>query len=341
MSWTRTTLMDLGGSAGGQGRVAWADTAKAISIILLVFYTIYGSDLQVNRMLVLARMPAFFFISGLFAFGVVTRSSPGTFFRVKLGNLVYLYVLWATIVFLSTRLVAHLWWGRELGLERQLSLLWAPLGEMWFLYGLALAFLVAWLCRRLPIGLVLAVSLAGYAIAVATGDWFRIPFFEKVVRLFPYFWLGLVLRPLVWRLVERHWRLWPLPVSAYLLATYLVFDTAWNQFAPLTFAITCTGIAGLLMLSAQIARFRWSGPLAIVGASTLYIYVTQHVTIFYMERLSFVLGKDVVNGVVIAAVVVVWGTVFGRWAARTSGFGWLFKAPWLAGRSPQESVAAA
>jgi fucose 4-O-acetylase-like acetyltransferase len=332
MSWTRTTLMDLGGSAGGQGRVAWADTAKAISIILLVFYTIYGSDVQINRMLVLARMPAFFFISGLFAFGVVTRSNPGTFFRVKLGNLVYLYVLWATLVFLSTRLVAHFWWGREIDLVRQASLLWAPVGEMWFIYGLALAFLVARLCRGLPVLLVFAVSLVGYAIAVATGDWFDIPFLEKVVRLFPFFWLGITLRPLVWRTVERYWRLWPLPVAAYLAATYAFFDTAWNQFPPLTFAITSIGVLGLLMLSAHLARFRWAWPLSIVGASTLYIYATQHVTIFYMERLAAIVGKDVVNGVVISVVVVIWGTIFGRWAARTPAFAWLFKAPWLIDR---------
>lgn len=340
MSWSRTTLMDLGSVSGGGSRVAWADTAKAISIILLVLYTIYGADVQFNRMLVLARMPAFFFVSGLFAFGVITRASVDNFFRERIGNLVYLYVLWGTLVFLSTRLVAHFWWGREIDLLRQASLLWAPLGEMWFLYGLALAFVVARLCRSLPIVLVLAVSLVGYAIAVATGDWFEIPFVEKVVRLFPFFWLGLALRPLVWTMVERHWRLWPLPIATYLALTYAFFDTGWNQFPPLTFAITSVGIVGLLMLSAQIGQFRWAWPLSIVGASTLYIYTTQHVTIFYMERLSFILGRDVVNGVVIAAVVVVWGTIFGRWAARTPALAWLFKAPWLIDRRRPEPAAA-
>jgi uncharacterized membrane protein YcfT len=334
-------MMDLGSVAENRGgRVAWADTAKAISIILLVIYTIYGSELQFNRMLVLARMPAFFFVSGLFAFGVITRTDFRTFFRSKIGNLVYLYALWGTLVFLSTRLVAHFWWGREIDLVRQASLLWAPLGEMWFLYGLALAFLVAWLCRRLPIVAVLAVSLVAYAAVVATGDWFHIAFVEKVVRLFPYFWLGLALRPLIWRMVERHWRLWPAPIGVYLVATYFAFDSPLNQVAPLTFAITCTGIAGLLMLSAQIARFRWAWPLTVIGGSTLYIYTTQHVTIFYMERLAAFLGHDLIHEMLIVAVVVIWGTVFGRWAARTPGFLWLFKAPWLTEPAQRKAVAA-
>ena len=105
------------------------------------------------------------------------------------------------------------------------------------------------------------------------------------MRLFPWFWLGLVFRPAVFALVERHWRLWPLPLAAYLLLSYAFFDTSWNRVGPLTFAITGVGVAALALVSAQLSRLPLvAGPLAVVGASTLSIYATQHVTIFYLER---------------------------------------------------------
>ena len=109
MQWWRVSLRDLGRSGdarGGGFRVDWADTAKAVSIVLLVFWTLEGTSLHVNRMLNLARMPLFFFVSGLFAWRVVTRTDFGTFARDKVGNLVYLYLLWATL--LSPRHISSL-----------------------------------------------------------------------------------------------------------------------------------------------------------------------------------------------------------------------------------------
>jgi uncharacterized membrane protein YcfT len=314
-----------------------------VSIILLVLWSLQGTQIYFNEMLILARMPLFFFVSGLFAWRVVTRTSPEGFVKEKIGNLLYLYVLWATLLFVSVDLVAWVWWGREMEPLGQITLLWQPLVGMWFLYGLAIAFAVAFLCRGLPIALVTALALGAYAYVVATGDWYRIPVFEKVVRYFPYFWLGLVFRPLVFRLVERHWRLWPIPVVLYLGATYLVFGSTWANSPVLSFAITATGIAGLVMLSAQLSRLPWvAAPLAIVGASTLYIYVTHHIAIFYLDRAVRFFDLDLGTLTVPAlAIVVIGGTVFGRWAARTQGFEWLFRAPWIEARPRGRTGAAA
>ncbi len=245
----------------------------------------------------------------------------------------------------STYLVAWAWWGREIDPWAQVALLWDPFVPMWFFYGLAIAFVVAWACRDLPVALVTAAALAAHVVAVATGDWLSIPVFEKVVRLFPWFWLGLVFRPAVFALVERHWRLWPLPLAAYLLLSYAFFDTSWNRVGPLTFAITGVGVAPLALVSAQLSRLPLvAGPLAVIGASTLYIYATQHVTIFYLERAARFLGVPFELVTVPALVVVVAaGTIFGRWAAGTVRFAWLFRAPWL-GRGAgagRESMAAA
>lgn len=332
MEWAGKSLMELDSSNAG-ARVSWADIAKAFSIILLVIWSLYGLSLYFDQMFILARMPMFFFVSGLFAHRVITRSEPLAFVRDKVGNLLYLYALWTLIWFASTELVAWLWWGREIE-ARPFAMLWSPVIEMWFFYGLALTFGIAYLCRRLPVWAVFASAMVLYFTAVATGDWLAIPFVEKVVRLFPYFWLGLVLRPLVWQLVEVHWRLWPLAGAAFLALAYWVMDSPWQRFGPLTFAISAIGIFALLSLAAQVSQFEWSWILKLIGGSTLYIYATQHITIFYLDRLFGVTGALPYEKIVMLPIIVLLGTLFGRWCAGRAGFRWLFAAPWSPRKAP-------
>ena len=337
MHWTGRSLIELD-SRGAGDRVAWADIAKAFSIILLVVWSMYGLSLYGDQMLILARMPMFFFVSGLFAHRVIARSDALPFFRDKIGNLVYLYVIWAIFWYLSTEVVAYLWWGRPIE-AHLLPMMWNPIIEMWFFYGLALAFAIAWLCRRLPVWMVFAASMVAYVLVVAQGDWLAIPFLEKVIRLFPYFWLGLVLRPMVWRLVDAHWRLWPAFMAAFLGLAYWVMQSPWQQFGPLTFVVTAIGIAALLGLAAHVSRFEWSWILRLVGGSTLYIYATQHISIFYLERILGMFGDVPYERVIIVPIVVVVGVVFGRGTARIPSLRWLFTAPWAPYKAPAKVAA--
>jgi uncharacterized membrane protein YcfT len=332
MGWAGKSLIELD-SGGPADRVAWADIAKALSIILLVVWSMYGLSTYIDQMLILARMPMFFFVSGLFAHRVVTRSDARDFFRNKIGNLVYLYVLWSIVWFLSTEVVAYLWWGRPIG-ANILPLMWDPIIEMWFFYGLAIAFAVAFLARGVPVWIVFAAAMIAYTGVVTTGDWLNIPFLEKVIRLFPYFWLGLVLRPMVWRLVDAHWRLWPAFMAAFLGLAYWVMQSPWQQFGPLTFAITSLAIAAFLGLSAQMGRFEWSWMLKLIGGSTLYIYATHYISIFYLDRLFGVMGTPPYERVLMIPIILFAGVVFGRWCARRHGFHWLFTAPWMPHRPP-------
>ena len=92
------TLMDIPARRGD--RVAWADIAKAFSMILLVAYTLAGDHLYLNEMLTYVRMPLFFFVSGLFGYRVVTATSFRELMRDKVTNFIYLYVLWEFILYL-------------------------------------------------------------------------------------------------------------------------------------------------------------------------------------------------------------------------------------------------
>lgn len=341
MAWSRISLMDLEATRPA-GRVAWADLAKAISILLLVFWTIVGDDLYLNEMLILVRMPLFFFVSGLFAYRVITRPDWGTFLRDKVGNLVYLYALWVALLFLATDVALYAVNGRPLDLGRQLTIFWDPELNIWFLYALAIAFLLARLVRDVPVWIILAASVALYLVSVGSGEWRHLPFLERLVRLFPFFWIGLVAMPTVARLVERFHRLW-LPMTALFLAlAWAVFDSTLAAVGPLTFAITLTGIAAMLLLARRLADAPWSWPLAVVGASTLSIYVMHKIALFYVDFVLDRLGVDLPGlALVKVAGIVTLCVVVGRWAQRTPWTAWLFAAPWTRRSAGAQRLASA
>lgn len=337
----QATLMDLRRDAPSS-RVAWADLAKAISILLLVYWTIATDDVYLNEMLILARMPLFFFVSGLFAYRVVTQPDLGVFLRDRIGNLVYLYALWATLLFVATDVALHLVQGRPLDIGRQLAIFWNPELNLWFLYALAIAFVLARLLRNAPAWAVLLVACAIYVALVSSGNWRHMPFLERLARLFPFFWLGLTAAPLTARLVERFYRLWPLAAAAYLAMAWAVYDSALSAVGPLTFAITLTGIAALLMLARWMSDFDWSRILALVGASTLAIYVTHKITLFYLDYGLMRLGVDFPGlGLLKVLPLVAVGVVAGRVALASPWTAWLFQAPWIRRPAPAFRLSAA
>ena len=281
-------------------------------------------------MLILARMPLFFFVSGLFAWRVVTRTDFESFAREKVGNLVYLYLLWATLLFVTDL-------PRRLGVvgarDRSLGAGGAALGAL-------RADVVLLRARhRLPrrVALPRPADRAGdgggaraYVVAVATGDWMRSRSSRRSCGSSRGSGSG-------WCSGRRS-----SPCRAPLAAVAAAArglsrasptpsSTSWNRVGPLTFVITGVGIARAPDgLGAAVAAAAVAGPLAVVGASTLYIYATQHVTIFYLERAARFLEVPFELVTVPALVIVVAaGTVFGRWAAGTVRFAWLFRAPWL------------
>ncbi len=324
------TLMDIPARRGD--RVAWADIAKAFSMILLVAYTLAGDHLYLNEMLTYVRMPLFFFVSGLFGYRVVTATSFRELMRDKVTNFIYLYVLWEFILYLTTKVASlYLRGWPPLDNLRMLSLLWDPLFNIWFLYALAIAFLIAWLLRAAPAWAVLVGSIVVYCVSVATDAWTGMPFIERLARLFPVFWLGLMFRPLVFRLVERHWRLWPLALALFLVAAYAVYPSPWTHVGPLTLAISLTGIAGFLLLARHVSAYETlAAPLRYIGGATLYIYVMHKIVIFYSDLAMTFTGTHFYGEELVQLLVTVpLCAVVGRWIAAQPALGWLFAAPWV------------
>ena len=130
--------------SGQNARLQWVDTAKGISIILVVMmYSVFnvGSDTgepgfwhYVIGFATPFRMPEFFLISGLFLSLVIARPWRAYADR-RVLHYFYFYALWAVIHLVMKVGLAS---GSPLDMAQQIALaVVEPYGVLWFIYLLA------------------------------------------------------------------------------------------------------------------------------------------------------------------------------------------------------------
>ena len=194
--------------SGQPDRLAWVDSAKGISIILVVMmYSVFnvGQDASGVGLLHYVigfatpfRMPEFFLISGLFLDQVLSRTWRAYADR-RVVHYFYFYALWAVI-----HIVLKVGVMSAAPAEAASDLLWAivePYGVLWFIYLLAAFSLVAKLMYdlRAPRWLVWAFGAAFQMAHIQTGSYLV----DQFCAYFVYFYSGYVFAPLIFKLVDR------------------------------------------------------------------------------------------------------------------------------------------
>ncbi len=307
------------------GRLDWADIAKGVSIILLVFW----HTNQFHPALGFLRMPLFFFVSGLFAYQVISRTEIRDFLKNKIGGMIYLYVLWALIYIALTRSVPTQFENPVGDIKLWMKIFWNPPLTLWFIYALAISLLIARLLFRMPFWIVFAASVVVYAICGLRADGTPPPLLERIGLLFPFFWMGLFVLPMADALVTRYHRFWPLLLATFLVAAALQYSQGYGGEFLSAFVISWIGIAGVVLFAKSIERFALGAFLSYIGSATLYIYLMHRIFLFYMDSFTEARGWDSV-GIDLAkvAILVVGCAVLGKWAHQ-SRLQWAFAAPWL------------
>jgi uncharacterized membrane protein YcfT len=259
-------------------RVDWVDVAKGICIIMVVMM---HSTLGVERaadapgwmghVVEFARpfrMPDFFLIAGLFLASRI--DAPWRlYFDRKVLHFVYFYALWLTIQFAFKAPGIHAELGWE-GLGREyLTAFIEPWGTLWFIYHLALFFVVARLLKNVP-WLIVWLGAAALEIApINTGS----VLIDEFASRFVYFYSGYVFARYVFALADeaagdRATTLTGLALWAILNAVLVAFG-----YSDLPFVSLALGFAGALAIVAGatvIARtpvawiVRWLGEHSIV-----------------------------------------------------------------------------
>ncbi|MFF1822983.1 acyltransferase family protein [Kribbella sp. NPDC058245] len=272
-----------------RSRVAWADVAKGVCILLVVLWHVLMKHyLQIHwhiggqvkgawgtfgEQLLPLRMPLFFAVSGYFAVRAVQRTWPEVL-RTKVAKFYYLYVLWLIIHTAILAFVPDFGTESADGPLKFIAQLFITPSNLWYLYALALYFIVARATRRVPpwvmLGLAFLLSATASAGLVAVpGD--RAGVYQNLV----FFLAGLYGKTVIEKLAaEASWlRLAIIAVPyAVLLGVVAFFDAkTWFGLWPVV-----SGVAIILGVTAAGLVTRWAGlttALASVGRRTLPIYV--------------------------------------------------------------------
>ena len=194
--------------SGQSTRLNWVDSAKGISIILVVMmYSVFnvGQDAEgvglfhyVIGFATPFRMPEFFLISGLFLDQVLSRTWKAYADR-RVIHYFYFYALWAVIhLVLKVGIMSHS------PTEALVDMAWAivePYGVLWFIYLLAAFSAVTKLLYdlRAPRWAVWAFGAAFQMAHIQTGSYL----IDQFCAYFVFFYSGYVFAPLIFKLVDK------------------------------------------------------------------------------------------------------------------------------------------
>jgi uncharacterized membrane protein YcfT len=188
-------------------RLGWVDYCKGICIILVVMMhstlgveRALGETTWLNGFIAWAkpfRMPDFFLISALFLSRRIAAPWRSYLDR-KVVHFAYFYLLWMTIqlVIKSPGIAAGE--GLAAPFSTWLDALINPFGTLWFIYLLAVFFLLAKLLRPVPSALVWITAALLEAAPIETGNLLL----DEFASRFVYFYTGYLLGPRI--LAEVH-----------------------------------------------------------------------------------------------------------------------------------------
>ncbi len=335
---------------------AWMDVAKGTAMFMVVLFhtSLYfgGADItgypgRLKQFLEAYPMPAFFLISGLFAYRVATWTFPQLWKR-RLVPLLWLYVVWSVVRFVFYIIVPGT--NGDLGAlpatdPRSLLLLlvW-PSNSYWFLYAMFWFTLGVWALRRVPIWLKVAgAALISTAITSGFASLNNLGW-NRTLALFLFFLLGALFHKQIATFIARSgpWTLAGILV-VYLVGSVAVVAVPHAREVP--FAVTIMqllAVAGGFLACKYIAMFRPLGAVfAAIGEWSLQIYLLHIFIIVSLAALLEWLLPPI--GGVVGALIVTAGAILTTYLAvliskLTTKVRWLYVPPWTARRRSSKTV---
>lgn len=333
-------------------RLIWADAAKGVCIVLVVLhhlvtkhYAVLLPDgsfvgtawLGVTDALKPVRMPLFFLISGMFAASAVRRPWRRAA-RPRIANPYYLYVVWLLIHAVVFSYATALAMNRTRNLTELLGDLVLASTQLWYLYALALYFVLAKLLLRFDPRWVLAGAAAVSAVASLLP--IEAANRESVLQHFVYFLAGVLVPALPRRVAELRGRH---VTSALAAGAAAVGGGALVLGLPestTTLLVSLVGVPLAIRLVAAASAWQWfAAPAAELGRRTLPVYVMHVPLLALLHHLvvplrEVLLVPDTPAGVLVAAAypllatATVTGTCLLLHAVLVrGGLGFLFQLP--------------
>jgi len=315
----RTAISSADGS-----RLAWADTAKGICIILVVMmHATLGVEAEAGREGFMHwavafskpfRMPDFFLVSGLFLARVIDRDWR-SYGDKRVLHFAYFYLLW--LVIQSAFKFGQVSGGTLSGFLHHLAIgLVEPYSTLWFIYILAVFSVVTKLLRGASPVIVLAAAAALQIIPVQTGSFL----IDEFCSYWVYFLAGYLFAGRIFRLAEWACAHAPLALAAIALwavgngilaltAIDLGARTTIAQLPVIGLAAGISGAFAIVALAAILTRTWLAEPLRYAGANSIAIYLTfflpMALTRTVLIKTGVIADVGIMSALVTAAAVIV------------------------------------
>jgi uncharacterized membrane protein YcfT len=331
-------------------RIDWVDYAKGICIILVVLmHSTLGVEKATGQTGHLHgfiewatpfRMPDFFLISGLFLarrISVPWRSYLDT----KLIHFAYFYILWMTIQFAMKGPGIAMEQGVLAAIGQYALGFIQPFGTLWFIYLLAIFFVVTKALKDVPPLMVFIAAALLEMLPLHTG-WMVI---DEFASRYVYFFVGYWLAPLVFKWAEQLW-----VRNAFALMALVYIWSVINSYAVLSGLSTAplvglflgfAGAGAVITTGALLARTGLAEWLRYLGANSIVLYLsfflfmaaTRSMTLKLMPSINVDLLATITT---LAGVV---GPVLLFWMVGGTRLAFLFKRPkWISLKSVETAA---
>jgi uncharacterized membrane protein YcfT len=349
----RPDLAQLGTTAMTQSltddRINWVDYAKGICIVLVVMMhttlgveKAAGMESWLHPFITWAkpfRMPDFFLISGLFLASRIDRPWR-EYFDSKVLHFAYFYVLWMTIQAVTKSYGLYQAGGITNVLQDYALGFIEPFGTLWFIYILAIFFIVVKLVRHVPPLLIFAIGAALEIAPIETGHLLIDEFASRFVYFFAGYWLARY----VFNFAAGINTLSVPAIFSGLIIwgfgnTYMV----GHGFAPMpgiSLPLGFIGAGAVISAGVFLSKLDFAKPLRYAGENSIVIYLAFFLFMAFTRTLLLRTNVIADLGVVslLTTVVGVIGPILLFWATQNTKLSLLFRRPpWarLETRSPR------
>jgi uncharacterized membrane protein YcfT len=319
-------------------RIIWVDYAKGICIVLVVLmHSTLGVEKAMGTVSWLHsfitwarpfRMPDFFLISGLFLASRIDRPWR-EYFDSKVLHFVYFYVLWMTIQSVTKSYGLYLTGGVS-GVLKDYALGFVePFGTLWFIYMLAVFFIVVKITRSVP-PLLVFIAAAALEIAPIQTGYLLI---DEFASRFVYFFVGYWLAPYVFNFASRVNSLGVSAIFSTLVIwgfgnTFMVYNN-YAQLPGVSLPLGFIGAGAVISAGVLLSKLNFSKRLCYAGKNSIVIYLAFF--LFMASTRSLLLKYEVISNLGFVALLTTAAGVIGPvslfWLTRNTKLDFLFRRP--------------
>jgi uncharacterized membrane protein YcfT len=325
-------------NSAARTRVDWVDYAKGICIVLVVMmHSTLGVEKAAGALSALNgfiewarpfRMPDFFMISGLFLAARIDKPWR-QYLDSKVVHFAYFYILWMSVQFAAKGYGIYSDEGAAGLLSAYALGFIEPFGTLWFIYMLAIFFVVVKALRSVPPVVVFSAGVILEMSHLHTGWMLPDEFAARFVYFFTGFWMARPIFAYASGVGDRS--------SPAILAGLFIWGSAnafavgngWSHLPVVSLVLGLAGASAVVSTGVLLSKSRLARPLRYCGENSIVIYLafflfmagTRAVLLRAMPDASL----SLIAGLVTFAGVL--GPVLLFWVVRHTRLSFLFVRP--------------